>query len=315
MIKNECKIVRDLFPNYIEKQVSYETKEFVDNHLKNCKECSELLDGINKKEEDNTEEEKEIDFLKKYNEKITIAKTIIIFLLIIIVSSVGIFSFRYIAKYINGKKAYEIISEVYDKTEKFKKHNNLRLSITGNNYDVKYSYKDGYLKEERIFTEFDSPVKCITYGRIGDFSDVIPLNDARYVGIGLRFDMDNNYIGSNGSQVGKHDVNEFYLIDKLKNKDILECSNIRVSENDEYYFLEEFDGRVCEITYYISKKSMLLDKYEEFEYQGSGGIGEITHYTYSVNTVKDEDVILKDIEKYDILSNFNKPIWECYTRE
>ncbi len=93
MIKNECKIVRDLFPNYIENQVSDETKEFIDGHLKKCSKCSNILKDI-KKEANNTNKEtvqdKEVNFLKKYNNKMLIAKIIIAILICIIIITGGI---------------------------------------------------------------------------------------------------------------------------------------------------------------------------------------------------------------------------------
>lgn len=45
MIKNECEIVRDLLPNYIENQIADGTKEFVEKHIKSCKECKEILNS------------------------------------------------------------------------------------------------------------------------------------------------------------------------------------------------------------------------------------------------------------------------------
>ena len=36
MIKNECDIVKDLLPNYIEGILSDNSKEFVDKHIKTC---------------------------------------------------------------------------------------------------------------------------------------------------------------------------------------------------------------------------------------------------------------------------------------
>lgn len=41
-MKNECNIVRDLLPLYIENMASEETRAFVEAHLSNCPECNEL---------------------------------------------------------------------------------------------------------------------------------------------------------------------------------------------------------------------------------------------------------------------------------
>ena len=42
-MKKECEIVKDLFPNYIENQVSDVSKEFIENHIKTCNECNDTL--------------------------------------------------------------------------------------------------------------------------------------------------------------------------------------------------------------------------------------------------------------------------------
>ncbi len=46
---NECKIVQDLLPNYIENLTSNETSEFIKGHLDNCKECNEIYNKMNMK--------------------------------------------------------------------------------------------------------------------------------------------------------------------------------------------------------------------------------------------------------------------------
>ena len=44
-MKTECSVVRDLLPLYVEDMVSAETAEFINEHLKECKECqAELAD-------------------------------------------------------------------------------------------------------------------------------------------------------------------------------------------------------------------------------------------------------------------------------
>ena len=43
MKKVNCEIVKDLFPNYIENQISDTTKNFVENHIKSCKDCNDTL--------------------------------------------------------------------------------------------------------------------------------------------------------------------------------------------------------------------------------------------------------------------------------
>ena len=45
--KKECNIIWDLLPNYIEKLVSDDSKDFVEQHLVKCRECNEILNEMN----------------------------------------------------------------------------------------------------------------------------------------------------------------------------------------------------------------------------------------------------------------------------
>lgn len=90
MNKNECKIIEDLLPSYIDNVLSDESHQFVKNHLNFCANCTEKLLGM--KEDLNTtsnmDQDKEINYLKKFNFK----KNLIIFISIIITLSLCISS-------------------------------------------------------------------------------------------------------------------------------------------------------------------------------------------------------------------------------
>lgn len=45
-MKNECNIIRDILPLYVEKMVSEETRIFVNGHLENCPECAAELESM-----------------------------------------------------------------------------------------------------------------------------------------------------------------------------------------------------------------------------------------------------------------------------
>ncbi len=66
-MKNDCSIVRDLLPLYVEDMVSKDTAEFVDEHLKDCTDCSEELKML--KEGGITETESEIAEAEKAKAK------------------------------------------------------------------------------------------------------------------------------------------------------------------------------------------------------------------------------------------------------
>ena len=75
-MKNECNIIRDLLPLYVEDMVSEETTQFVKEHLTECKNCKEYYetmkstDGFVEKKNDNSEDIKMISGLKNIKNKI-----------------------------------------------------------------------------------------------------------------------------------------------------------------------------------------------------------------------------------------------------
>ena len=58
-MENKCKIIQDLLPTYLEKMTTDETTTFIDEHLKICPECKDLLNSmkadIEKEDLENTE--------------------------------------------------------------------------------------------------------------------------------------------------------------------------------------------------------------------------------------------------------------------
>lgn len=79
MNKKDCKIVQDLLPNYIDKLTTLDTNEFIENHLKECKECNKIFENMKKdiNIEDKNKDKKVVNYIKKYNKKMRILKFII----------------------------------------------------------------------------------------------------------------------------------------------------------------------------------------------------------------------------------------------
>lgn len=82
----ECDIVQDLLFGYNDKTLKDGSKEFVENHLKECEKCKKIYEEIkdDKEEIDNIE----IDYLKKINKKGKKKNLIIIILSILVVIAV-----------------------------------------------------------------------------------------------------------------------------------------------------------------------------------------------------------------------------------
>lgn len=75
MIKNECEIVKDLFNGYDEDKVCEKTKEFVKEHLKQCKRCNDELESLKKDKLEKKKCEIVKDLLTNYEEGIVSSST------------------------------------------------------------------------------------------------------------------------------------------------------------------------------------------------------------------------------------------------
>lgn len=85
----ECKIIRDLIPNYIDGLTSKESNEFIEKHLETCDKCTIYLNDMKSNIELKEKEtiKAEVDYMKKAKKKMNIGKKLlaIICLLFIIV--------------------------------------------------------------------------------------------------------------------------------------------------------------------------------------------------------------------------------------
>lgn len=103
----ECDIVQDLVFGYNDGTLKEGSKEFVENHLKECEKCNKIYEEI---KDDKTEEDiPEIDYLKKINKKGKKKNLIIIILSILVVIAVFISIVAFINYY--NKARVEIFLE------------------------------------------------------------------------------------------------------------------------------------------------------------------------------------------------------------
>ena len=101
MNKIPCEVVRDLLPSYIDGLTSETTNQIIEEHLKECEACREVLQAMRGPEntsesspEKTSEDQKEIDFLKKNKKKnhmIILFSILGAFLLILLVLLVRVF--------------------------------------------------------------------------------------------------------------------------------------------------------------------------------------------------------------------------------
>lgn len=103
--KQQCKIVQDLLPNYIEKLTDEETNKFIEEHIRNCSECQEIINDMkNDLQIEIKETKKQLNPLKKIKNRYKIIVAISVLVTIILVLGIIYFKDNYIiSKDENGK--------------------------------------------------------------------------------------------------------------------------------------------------------------------------------------------------------------------
>lgn len=287
--KKNCKIVQDLLPNYIENLTNEETKNYIEEHIKNCKECSTILKSMKEHIQISSSRanKKEINYMKKFNTKLKMLKIIILIIIAI-------------ALIIIGRKAIIManLSKKYEENSNAKNYHIKTYIYNGTNSQVVDTYcKDG--KTLTILTSLNNE----------SFSKIIEYSDN---------DKTNTYMESSNEKIA-------FLNSETKLK--LFSNSNSIYENIKQYFIKnsilasirsvKCNGIDC---YYISNfqnniipngdgdYGIYLDKKTGLPIRVLGGtVGSsvetndtIIDYYYEFNTVKDEDIQEPDIAEYRI---------------
>lgn len=141
-MKNECDIVQDLLFGYNDKTLRNTSKEFVENHLKECNECKEVLKQIQNDTEPEEEIEK-INYFKKVRSKIN-RKNIFLLIALVLLTLVVLFNILVFVNYNNKASEMKIILKDNVTQEQL---NNIEKIIKSNFKDVEIKYS---AKEEEL---------------------------------------------------------------------------------------------------------------------------------------------------------------------
>lgn len=267
MDRNECKIIQDLLPNYIENLTSAESNEFIKSHLTDCRECKKSLD-IMKKEIaiDNKKASKQIDYLKRYKRKMAILKTVIALVAVFILAFLGfkIYQWQFLLKVYNHNVNYEI----------------------GNNY--KFIKKSGNSTQELIYKDGTGYLIHDNNGAFWEDSNkkyMLLLNDKKYVVI----DKSEGPIGMADPTIS---IGAYIMIGNEENfnlfKSVLTTSfDIHEEEygNHQCYVIL-FDGHKI----WVDKETMFILRHD---YEG-----QVTEFFVEIGTVTNEDVALPNLSDY-----------------
>ena len=107
MTNQNCKIVQDLLPSYIDKLTSSETNNYIEQHLRECKECQKCLLVMKKGlETEHLKDVKQIDYLKKYKNKMRLLK--LISALVVLFTGIKVYKWQVLLKIYKHNVNYEL---------------------------------------------------------------------------------------------------------------------------------------------------------------------------------------------------------------
>lgn len=273
MIKNNCKIIQDLLPNYIENLTSKETNEYVESHIEQCKECQKALEIMKKGIENEQKKSfKQIDYLKKYKCKMRLFKSILLIIAILIIIFLGVKLYKWclLLKLFNHNVNYDLgnnyriiqkDANTGDVTErlykdgisfiKFKNNNSAIWADDSQKYIIIFKDKKYYIVDNsQPPTGLDNTVSLLSYLMVTDGDSSNSLNILSY--------LFTHYISIHTEKYGEH-----------------ECYVIKVDESK----------------FWVDKDSLFIIR-EDFN-------GESTETMVETNILTNEDIKRPDLSEYE----------------
>lgn len=302
--KTECEVVQDLLLGYVDDTLNAESKRLVEKHLVECETCIGILKEIKEdiKQNENNQQ-KEIDYLKKIRRKSKI-KSILIAIGIILVIVLGF----YINKFI---KINSIMSKL-DKSLKSQNYYSEMHQIL-NNGEVavdKLYYKDGnYKKVSEVYSEQGNEVQSIVYGKVGT-DEIVEINEKeksvliRKGEISKIFNKEENVKWSRFVPEERHS-----FIANLGKAFIMSINTDTYRYGKKYYVLRNRFEQNQRWEVWIDKETGLvireINKESEEKYiTGTNIIKEINdciqEYKYEFDRVTDEDAQVPDYSGYKV---------------
>ena len=133
--KRDCKIVQDLLPNYIDKLTNEETNRYIEEHLKECMDCKNVLENMQKDIKVNNikRDGREVKYIKKYNKKLKILRNILLIIVVVFLIIVG-------------RKTF-ILASLENKAQGYQNSQNYYMTLESYN-EGKMTITETYHKEE-----------------------------------------------------------------------------------------------------------------------------------------------------------------------
>ncbi len=268
--KKECKVVQDLLPNYIEGLTTKETNEFIEEHLKDCNECQNVLKNmkdeltVNKQKRDG----REVEYIKKYNKKMKVWKklALIIFVFLVIYAiSVG---YKLI-----------ILNKIAEKNEESENSENYYYYSIADDTLMEYFKKDGIIKMNLRKARGNASITFWKNCNTGE--QYIFINETK------------QYDKAEGGILENIPISRFVSTDATANI-MLAIHPLVFIGTQKYNDIECYNIKFNTVYEVISKdKGLLLYSNEE---------NNMRNIQYKFNTVTDEDVAKPNISEYTLMN-------------
>lgn len=286
----DCKIVRDLLPSYIDSLTSETTNQYIEEHLNNCEECKNVLEDMKKelKLDETQKDGKEVQYIKKFSNKMKILKIALIVILLIFVLS-------YARKMIIIVGLNTKASDFMNSTNYYVK----TLNYAGDSLNIIEIYKkdDKYMRKYEILSN-DTKTIAIDYYNNNIVNNYYELQNEKD-NVNKKIAKLNQVGIPNIANISYHMPNplkfdnliNFMVVPLLSNITSEECN-----EKDCYRIV------IGEIVYYIEKETGLTIRCigGKAGNQDGESYKMLSDYQYEFDVVTDEDFIQPDISEYEI---------------
>jgi len=293
----DCDIVRDLLPNYIENLTNENTNKYIEKHIKECNNCSKLLDNMKMELPINNASKfkRETHFFKKYNKKMNILKTII-FLIIFIVL------FTIIRKML-------ILYNIQSKMSKYENSDNFYFKsyyYSDNTISIHHAYRKGNKIKEMVETISPNNTSYMTlYGKTdSNISNMyIETYDVKLVELNVTNRIN---VNSPTAYAKINNLWEMFLIALTSNISTEKCNGKECYKIDSSALINQSEFTRYKETKYFEKETGLPIRFidtENINLSKDEEVGQIYDYKYEFGTVTDEEFNEPDITEYKVQNN------------
>lgn len=302
--KTECEIVQDLLLGYVDETLNKESKKLVEKHLIECENCSERLKEIKEDiKENQNNQKKEIDYLKKIRRKSKIKSVLI---------AIGVILLVILILYMNKFIKINSIMRNANKTVKSQNYYSERQEMLGNGEVAigKLYYKDGkYKSVNEIYSDEGTKIQSIIYGEVGtdERIEINEENKTKIIRKGEISKIFNTEENIKCYRFGEQERNS--LIANLGKAYIMSIDTDTYDVGKEYYILKNQFEQDQRWEIWIDKETGLVIREiqrdgEKRFITGTDIVKEVrdctTIYKYELNIVKDEDVKVPEDSTYKI---------------